>query len=115
MVSLNFNFNCIFHDEVLRYTTLNDDFTKRLKDENRYQDNKDVGDKRPILESPSPPERKPWLVMDEGDSSSEDDEGEGMKEEAEKQMKKEENEKALPNSTPTKKKKKKKKKKKNKK
>ncbi|PKK56038.1 hypothetical protein RhiirC2_800888 [Rhizophagus irregularis] len=107
MVSLNFNFNCIFHDEVLRYTTLNDDFTKRLKDENRYQDNKDVGDKRPILESPSPPERKPWLVMDEGDSSSED---EGMKEEAEKQMKKEENEEASPNSTPTKKKKKKKKK-----
>ncbi|PKY48308.1 hypothetical protein RhiirA4_524887 [Rhizophagus irregularis] len=35
------------------YWTLNDDFTKRLEDVNRYQDEKETGDKRPILESPS--------------------------------------------------------------
>ncbi|RGB43415.1 hypothetical protein C1646_749804 [Rhizophagus diaphanus] len=39
------------------YTTLNDDFTKRLKDDNRKQDEREVGKKRPMLESPSP--RKP--------------------------------------------------------
>jgi hypothetical protein len=39
------------------YTTLNDDFTKRLKDENCKQDEREVGEKRPMLESPSP--RKP--------------------------------------------------------
>ncbi|PKY58611.1 hypothetical protein RhiirA4_480668 [Rhizophagus irregularis] len=35
------------------YTTLNDDFIKRLKNENRYQDEKGIREKRPILESPS--------------------------------------------------------------
>ncbi|PKK62053.1 hypothetical protein RhiirC2_815548 [Rhizophagus irregularis] len=35
------------------YTTLNDNFTKRLENENRYQDDKKIGEKRPILESPS--------------------------------------------------------------
>ncbi|PKY16997.1 hypothetical protein RhiirB3_429494 [Rhizophagus irregularis] len=34
------------------YTTLNDDFTQRLKTENRYTDERVVGDKRPNLESP---------------------------------------------------------------
>ncbi|PKC58872.1 hypothetical protein RhiirA1_470314 [Rhizophagus irregularis] len=35
------------------YTTLNDNFKQRLEDENRYQDEKKIGEKRPILESPS--------------------------------------------------------------
>ncbi|PKY20411.1 hypothetical protein RhiirB3_433703 [Rhizophagus irregularis] len=35
------------------YTTLNDDFKKRLENENRHQDEKKIGEKRPILESPS--------------------------------------------------------------
>ncbi|PKK69873.1 hypothetical protein RhiirC2_831153 [Rhizophagus irregularis] len=35
------------------YTTLNENFTKRLENENRYQDEKKIGEKRPILESPS--------------------------------------------------------------
>ncbi|PKC12968.1 hypothetical protein RhiirA5_461634 [Rhizophagus irregularis] len=35
------------------YTTLNDNFKKRLENENRYQDEKNIGEKRPILESPS--------------------------------------------------------------
>ncbi|PKK65725.1 hypothetical protein RhiirC2_785745 [Rhizophagus irregularis] len=74
------------------YTTLNDDFTKRLKDENCKQDEREVGEKRPMLESPSP--RKPkeseekkktrrqeeefgnWIksfsTEDEGSDSSED-------------------------------------------
>ncbi|PKY63367.1 hypothetical protein RhiirA4_492031 [Rhizophagus irregularis] len=48
---------------LLEYTTLNNDFTKRLKDNNRYQDEKEVGDKRPILESPSPSTTKTaWLI-----------------------------------------------------
>ncbi|PKY52613.1 hypothetical protein RhiirA4_470358 [Rhizophagus irregularis] len=47
---------------LLEYTTLNDDFTKSLRDENRYQDEKEVGDKRPILESPSPSSRKTWSI-----------------------------------------------------
>ncbi|PKY29079.1 hypothetical protein RhiirB3_445565 [Rhizophagus irregularis] len=35
------------------YTTLNENFTKRLENKNRYQDEKKIGEKRPILESPS--------------------------------------------------------------
>uniref|UniRef100_U9UPI9 Uncharacterized protein n=4 Tax=Rhizophagus irregularis TaxID=588596 RepID=U9UPI9_RHIID len=35
------------------YTTLNDNFKQRLENENRYQDEKKIGEKRPILESPS--------------------------------------------------------------
>ncbi|CAB4474004.1 unnamed protein product [Rhizophagus irregularis] len=35
------------------YTTLNDNFKQRLENENRYQDEKKTGEKRPILESPS--------------------------------------------------------------
>lgn len=56
------------------YTTLNDDFTKRLEDVNRHQDEKEAGDKRPILESPSAPARKPWLVEvnESSDDGSED-------------------------------------------
>lgn len=45
------------HKIMLEYTTLNDDFIKRLKDENRYVDPKKIGEKRPILESPSPKRR----------------------------------------------------------
>ncbi|PKK57553.1 hypothetical protein RhiirC2_797814 [Rhizophagus irregularis] len=33
------------------YTTLNDNFKQRLENENRYQDEKKTGEKRPILES----------------------------------------------------------------
>ncbi|PKK74084.1 hypothetical protein RhiirC2_775259 [Rhizophagus irregularis] len=99
------------NDIFLRYTTLNDDFTKRMKDENRYQNNKELGDKRLILESPTPPERKPWLVEDDDGSLSKDDGQEGIKEVEKKKIPKEDNE-SLPNSTPTKKKKKNKKNKK---
>ncbi|GET59600.1 hypothetical protein GLOIN_2v1881393 [Rhizophagus irregularis DAOM 181602=DAOM 197198] len=35
------------------YTTLNENFKQRLENENRYQDEKKIGEKRPILESPS--------------------------------------------------------------
>ncbi|CAB4478998.1 unnamed protein product [Rhizophagus irregularis] len=35
------------------YTTLNENFKQRLENENRYQDEKKTGEKRPILESPS--------------------------------------------------------------
>ncbi|PKC50213.1 hypothetical protein RhiirA1_487048, partial [Rhizophagus irregularis] len=35
------------------YTTLNENFKQRLENENRYQDEKKIGKKRPILESPS--------------------------------------------------------------
>ncbi|GBC30853.2 hypothetical protein GLOIN_2v1881393 [Rhizophagus irregularis DAOM 181602=DAOM 197198] len=35
------------------YTTMNDNFKQRLENENRYQDEKKIGEKRPILESPS--------------------------------------------------------------
>ncbi|PKY61792.1 hypothetical protein RhiirA4_487274 [Rhizophagus irregularis] len=58
------------------YWTLNDDFTKRLEDVNRYQDEKETGDKRPILESPSAPARKPVLVdvSDDSDDGREEEE-----------------------------------------
>ncbi|RGB30654.1 hypothetical protein C1646_765080 [Rhizophagus diaphanus] len=46
--------NAIFRE----YLALNDDFTKRLKDENRKTDEKEIGEKRPTLESPSPKELK---------------------------------------------------------
>ncbi|PKB97485.1 hypothetical protein RhiirA5_433066 [Rhizophagus irregularis] len=36
-----------------KYTTLNDNFTKRLKDENRYKNDNEIGEKRVALESPS--------------------------------------------------------------
>ncbi|CAB4410368.1 unnamed protein product [Rhizophagus irregularis] len=60
---------------LLEYTTLNDDFTKRLKDNNRYQDEKEVGDKRPILDSPSPSTTKTvWLIdMSENEEDQEDE------------------------------------------
>ncbi|PKY28989.1 hypothetical protein RhiirB3_417582, partial [Rhizophagus irregularis] len=32
---------------------MNDNFKQRLENENRYQDEKKIGEKRPILESPS--------------------------------------------------------------
>ncbi|PKY50671.1 hypothetical protein RhiirA4_467265 [Rhizophagus irregularis] len=43
--------------EILQqYTTLNKDFTKRLRDENRFTDEKEVGEKRPKdAESPLSP------------------------------------------------------------
>ncbi|PKY56435.1 hypothetical protein RhiirA4_507245 [Rhizophagus irregularis] len=40
------------NDIVKLYTTLNDGFERRLRDENRYQDKKEIGDKRPLLDSP---------------------------------------------------------------
>jgi hypothetical protein len=71
------------------YEWLNYDFKKRLDDENRYQDNKEVGDKRPMLESPIAPDREPWLVEDDGhrednDSTTEKEEEEDVKIEDEK-------------------------------
>ncbi|PKY56784.1 hypothetical protein RhiirA4_477328 [Rhizophagus irregularis] len=35
------------------YTTLNEDFEQRLKNKNRYQDENTIGEKKPMLESPS--------------------------------------------------------------
>ncbi|CAB4445789.1 unnamed protein product [Rhizophagus irregularis] len=60
---------------LLEYTTLNNDFTKRLKDNNRYQDEKEVGDKRPIWESPSPSTTKTaWLIdMSENEEDQKDE------------------------------------------
>ncbi|CAB4431943.1 unnamed protein product [Rhizophagus irregularis] len=59
---------------LLEYTTLNNDFTKRLKDNNRYQDEKEVGDKRPILESPAPPTTTAWLIdMSENEEDQKDE------------------------------------------
>lgn len=40
------------------YTTLNDDFTKRLQDENRESEKRETGDKRPMVESPQHPRIK---------------------------------------------------------
>lgn len=42
------------------HAILNDEFSQRLEDINRYQDNKEVGDKRPILESPIVPDHESW-------------------------------------------------------
>ncbi|EXX78499.1 hypothetical protein GLOIN_2v1777702 [Rhizophagus irregularis DAOM 181602=DAOM 197198] len=50
-------------DIMREYTTLNDDFKKRLKDENRKTDEKEIGEKRPILESPPPRELKKEEVI----------------------------------------------------
>ncbi|PKY50739.1 hypothetical protein RhiirA4_531170 [Rhizophagus irregularis] len=45
--------NLAEQNDIMRlYTTLNDGFEQRLKDENRYQDKKEIGDKRPIFDSP---------------------------------------------------------------
>ncbi|RGB41438.1 hypothetical protein C1646_752113 [Rhizophagus diaphanus] len=55
-------------NEILReYTTFNDNFTKRLKDENRKTDEKEIGEKRPILESPPPIESKKEEVTKKGE------------------------------------------------
>lgn len=65
-------------NDIEQYMTLNDDFTKRLEDVNRYQDEKEVGDKRPVKESPQAPLRKSVLVdtnEDTGDESKEESEG----------------------------------------
>ncbi|PKY54470.1 hypothetical protein RhiirA4_473300 [Rhizophagus irregularis] len=106
------------NDILSGYITLNDEFTQRLKDENRYQDSKEIGDKRPILESPSPPTRKPWLVEDvESTTSEKEDEEEDKEEEKEAGKDAEVNreiEKGSPNPKATKKKNKRKNKKKQK-
>uniref|UniRef100_U9TRH0 Uncharacterized protein n=3 Tax=Rhizophagus irregularis TaxID=588596 RepID=U9TRH0_RHIID len=64
------------------YTTLNDEFGQRLKDENRYQDKREVGDKRPIFDSPKKSESseseseeeaeeiKPYVIESEKEESS---------------------------------------------
>ncbi|PKY58045.1 hypothetical protein RhiirA4_479610 [Rhizophagus irregularis] len=44
------------HGLFQEFAEMNEDFSKRLEDENRYQDNKEIGEKRPILESPEAPE-----------------------------------------------------------
>uniref|UniRef100_U9SP98 Uncharacterized protein n=1 Tax=Rhizophagus irregularis (strain DAOM 181602 / DAOM 197198 / MUCL 43194) TaxID=747089 RepID=U9SP98_RHIID len=57
-VELTKNF---FYKETIsikEHTTLNDDFKKRLKDENRKTGEKEIGEKRPILESPQKREVK---------------------------------------------------------
>ncbi|CAB4426150.1 unnamed protein product [Rhizophagus irregularis] len=74
------------------YWTLNDDFTKRLEDVNRYQDEKESGEKRPILESPSAPARKPILVdvNEDSDDGSEEKEDKDENCEANTELEKEE-------------------------
>ncbi|POG64893.1 hypothetical protein GLOIN_2v1880978 [Rhizophagus irregularis DAOM 181602=DAOM 197198] len=64
------------------YTTLNDKFEQRLKDENRYQDKREVGDKRLIFDSPKKSksseseseeeaeEIKPYVIKSEKEESS---------------------------------------------
>lgn len=47
------------------YTALNDDFTARLKDENFLTDERKIGEKRPILESPKVKISKPKDVKKE--------------------------------------------------
>ncbi|EXX76806.1 hypothetical protein GLOIN_2v1881393 [Rhizophagus irregularis DAOM 181602=DAOM 197198] len=47
------------------YTTLNDNFKQRLENENRYQDEKKTGEKRPILESPSK-----WSDLEDGEEKN---------------------------------------------
>jgi hypothetical protein len=47
------------------YTSLNDDFTTRLKDENRLTDEREIGEKRSILESPRAENSKPKKVENE--------------------------------------------------
>ncbi|CAB4477678.1 unnamed protein product [Rhizophagus irregularis] len=49
-------------DIVKQYTTLNDEFTKRLTDENRATDIKDTGDKRIKNSPPENKFRKRWRV-----------------------------------------------------
>uniref|UniRef100_U9TET7 Uncharacterized protein n=1 Tax=Rhizophagus irregularis (strain DAOM 181602 / DAOM 197198 / MUCL 43194) TaxID=747089 RepID=U9TET7_RHIID len=48
--------------EKSKFTSLNDDFTKRLKDENRVKDEKNVNEK--FLQN-SPPAKKIWRVEGE--------------------------------------------------
>ncbi|PKY60410.1 hypothetical protein RhiirA4_484082 [Rhizophagus irregularis] len=98
---------------LLEYIMLNNDFTKRLKDENRYQDNKEIGNKKPILELLFPPSRKLWLIEDNNSTSKIKDEDENEEEETEgKEIT--ETEKASSNSGKKNKKNKRKKKKKQK-
>ncbi|PKY24316.1 hypothetical protein RhiirB3_471918 [Rhizophagus irregularis] len=52
----------------LEYTTLNDNFKQRLENNNRYQDEKKIGEKRPLLESP-----KRENDMEEFEPSDEED------------------------------------------
>ncbi|CAB4483222.1 unnamed protein product [Rhizophagus irregularis] len=52
----------------LEYTTLNDNFKQRLENNNRYQDDKKIGEKRPLLESP-----KRENDMEEFEPSDEED------------------------------------------
>ncbi|CAB4446294.1 unnamed protein product [Rhizophagus irregularis] len=94
---------------IIEYLGLNDDFKKRLEDVNRYQDDKETGDKRPILESPAAPARKPVQVEVE-DSGSEESEEEPKEEEKTQGTKKQEK-KSTPNTSTQGKKKKKKSKK----
>ncbi|PKY60950.1 hypothetical protein RhiirA4_485300 [Rhizophagus irregularis] len=89
------------------FVEMNEDFTKRLEDENRYQDNKEIGAKRPILESPEVPERAPWMVATEG---SEEEEDKSEEEEKPEEAKKNSNEPDPPKQKTSKKKRKGKKK-----
>uniref|UniRef100_U9UPP4 Uncharacterized protein n=2 Tax=Rhizophagus irregularis TaxID=588596 RepID=U9UPP4_RHIID len=52
----------------LEYTTLNDNFKQRLENNNRYQDDKKIGEKRPLLEFP-----KRENDMEEFEPSDEED------------------------------------------
>ncbi|PKY49742.1 hypothetical protein RhiirA4_465844 [Rhizophagus irregularis] len=52
------------NDILKEYTTLNDDFTKRLKDENREMNEKKTGDKRIKNSPPAKKFQKRWRVED---------------------------------------------------
>ncbi|PKK66399.1 hypothetical protein RhiirC2_784830 [Rhizophagus irregularis] len=63
---------------LLEYTTLNNDFTKRLKDENRYQDNKEKGSGKFTFSTP----------LTENEEEDEEDE-DGKEEEVNRPIEKE--------------------------
>ncbi|EXX59659.1 hypothetical protein GLOIN_2v1780192 [Rhizophagus irregularis DAOM 181602=DAOM 197198] len=62
---------------LLEYIMLNNDFTKRLKNENRYQDNKEKTNIRIIISIIS----KPWLIKDNNSMSKIKDENKNKEEE----------------------------------
>ncbi|PKY61089.1 hypothetical protein RhiirA4_485592 [Rhizophagus irregularis] len=63
------------------YTTLNEDFEQKLKNKNRYQDEKTIGEKKPMLESPSKIKTEPGkhyrrspMIKEEDEEQEEEEE-----------------------------------------
>lgn len=53
------------HDVIQRYTTLNNDFTKRIKEENREIDLKNINEKRAGKSPNEKKYQKRWRVKEE--------------------------------------------------